>query len=99
LRGRPLLPIRGVMSILDRSEDAILAMLDEGQLLWAWNLALDPARSRRKALHVLPACVDDVQSGRECRLEKEEVLKLLLPHNGQFLLATDLQHCLNVTES
>lgn len=99
VRGRPLLPVRGVMSVLDVGEREVLAAIEDGSLLWAWDLSLQPERARRKLLRVLPECVEDFSSGRACRLEWPDIFALLLPPNGETVFATDIQRALNVTET
>ena len=89
VRGRPLLPVRGVMSVLDVGEREVLAAIEDGSLLWAWDLSLQPERARRKLLRVLPECVEDFSSGRACRLEWPDIFALLLPPNGETVFATE----------
>ena len=96
-RGRPLLPVCGVVSLLDKDEDQVLRMVDEGDLLWAWDVALQPERARRKELRVLPECVEDHLAGRKCRLEWPDVLGLILPHDRTVLETGEIERPLNVS--
>ena len=80
-RSKPLLPLRGVCSLIDGNEDQVLALIEEGKLAWAWNVALDPKRGRCRELRILPRCVADYLRGQTCPLEWANVLRVLLPHD------------------
>lgn len=45
--GRSLVPLEAVMVLADRDEDAVLALIDNGQLRWAYNIA-SPGSERRE---------------------------------------------------
>jgi hypothetical protein len=93
------MPIRGVMSLLGKSDDReIVGLIESGDLLWAWDLSLEPERARRKELRVLPECVEDFLQGRTCSLEFPQVLDLLVSSEDEPLLATHVQAALNITE-
>ena len=96
-RGRPLLPIQGVMSLVAMTQDQALALIDEGKLLWAWDLGLQHKRARRRLLRVLPACVADFLVSRECLLEFQDVLSQLLPPTGAAVTVASVSMLLNVT--
>ena len=95
-KSKPLLPVRGAASILDKTAEQVLRMVEEGQLAWAWDVALDPERGHTKELRILPACVADYLKGRPCELASEEVLGLLLPE-GLTMLASQIMRVLNVS--
>jgi len=96
-RSKPLLPIRGVMSLVDKSEGWVLRRIEDGTLAWAWNVALDPKRGRNRELRILPACVGDYLRGKPCSLEWADVLQLLLPNEGPEVLSTEITRILNVS--
>jgi hypothetical protein len=88
------------MSQLGLGEREVLQMIDEGQLLWAFDLALDSCGSARKRkLMLLPQCVDDWQIYGKSSLTWAEVLTLVLPQGQETLRAKELIRCLNVCES
>lgn len=93
-----MLSVRGVGSLLDADEDEVLALVEEGRLLWAWNIALNPARGC-KELRMLPACVAGNMRGEECRLDWRGVKELLVPPSGAVLLGTEVYRVLNCSGS
>src|SRR5437868_7023806 len=97
-RGIRLLPLRGVMSLIDRSEDQVLALIESGGLLWAWNIGLKAERTARE-IRVLPGCVDDFNAGRDCQIEWADVLKFILPHDGRLLSVTEITRCFNASST
>jgi hypothetical protein len=95
-RSKPLLPVRGVMSLVDKSEDQVLRLIEDGQLAWAFDVALDPKRGRNRELRILPAAVSAYLRGQTCSLDWSDVLPLLLPHDGPVILSKDITRILNV---
>jgi hypothetical protein len=95
-RSKPLLPVRGVMSLIDRDEDQVLRLIEEGELAFAFDVASDPERGRNRELRILPACVADYLRGQTSALEWADVLRLLLPHDEPILLGTEITRILNV---
>ena len=59
---RPLMTLSAVMWRLDRDEDEVLALIDEGALLWAFNVAVPSAL--KTAPRVLAESVGDYLAGR-----------------------------------
>ena len=96
-RGKPLLPVRGVMSLIDKNEDQVLGLIDDGSLAWAFDLALDPKRGRNREIRVLPAAVAAYLRAQACSLEWPDVLRLLLPHDEPMILSRDITRILNVS--
>jgi hypothetical protein len=96
-RGKPLLPVRGVCSLIDRDEDQTLRLIEDGQIAWCFDLTLDPKRARAKELRVLPAAVADYMKGQPCSLTWLDVLALVLPHDGPEVLAPQIARALNVS--
>jgi hypothetical protein len=98
-RSKPLLPIRGVISLVDKNEDQVLRLIEDGTLEWAWDVALDPKRGRNRELRVLPACVADYLRGQACSLEWADVLRLLLPRDGPEILSKEITCVLNISST
>jgi hypothetical protein len=98
-RSKPLLPVRGVMSLVDKNEDQVLSMIEDGKLAWAWDVALDPKRGRARELRILPAAVAEYLRGRTCSLEWTAVLSLLLPHDEPLILGTEITRILNCSST
>src|ERR1035437_1440657 len=96
-RSKPLLPVRGVMSLVDKNEDQVLGLIEEGKLAWVWDIRLDTKRGRNKELRILPAAVADYLRGQPCSLEWTDVLRLLLPHEEPVILSKDITRILNVS--
>jgi hypothetical protein len=91
-----LIPIRGVMPIVDRDEDAVLALIEDGQLRWAFDVALTKGQ-RTKELRVFPKCIGDFVAGRECKIGFEEVAAAMTRGESQALPATEIIAALNVS--
>ena|ERR1035437_6704982 len=98
-RSKPLLPVRGVVSIIDKSEDQVLALIEEGKLAWAWDVALAIRRGHRREIRVLPATIADFLRGHTCSLEWADVLRLLLPHDEPVILSSDIIRVLNISST
>ena len=94
-RGKPLLPVRGVCSLVDLDENRTLALIEEGKIAWAWNFATE--RARAKELRVLPAAVADYMRGQACSLKWPDVLALVVPHGGTEFTSTEITRALNVS--
>jgi hypothetical protein len=84
------------MSLVDKNEDQVLRLIEDGSLVWAFDVALDPKRGRRRELRVLPAAVADYLRGQSCGLEWADVLRLLLPHDEPVILSREITRILNV---
>jgi hypothetical protein len=89
--------IRGLFTELARNEDEILAMIEDGSLLYAFDLSLEPKLAKQRALRVLPHCVDDFIAGRSCEFEWPAVARLLVPHDHPILTGLEVQHVCNVS--
>jgi len=94
---KPLLPVRGVMSLVDKNEDQVLRLIEDGSIAWAFDVALDPKRGRNKELRILPAAVSGYLRGQACLLKWDEVVRLLLPHDEPVILSKDITRILNVS--
>src|ERR1035438_8270003 len=96
-RGKPLLPVRGVCSLIDRDENQTLRLIEEGQIAWCFDLTLDPAHARAKELRVLPAAVADYMRGQTCSLKWPDVLALVVPQDGPHVSSVQIMRALNVS--
>jgi hypothetical protein len=92
-----MLTIRACISLVDRNEDQVLGLIEDGKLAWAFDVALDPKRGRNRELRVLPAAVASYLRGQACSLEWADVLALLLPHDEPEILSRDITRVLNVS--
>jgi hypothetical protein len=82
---------------MDRTKGEVLEMVEDGSILWVWDVALSPRDGRKRELRILPGAVADYLSGRQCQLNWEHVLRLLLPHDGPVILSSDISRVLNVS--
>jgi hypothetical protein len=73
-RSKPLLPVRGVCSLVDENEKKVVNLIEEGAIAWAFDISL----GRRMCLRVLPAAVADYLQGRTCELKWADVFGLLM---------------------
>ena len=95
-RSKPLLPLRGVCSLIAEHEDQVLKLIEDGTIAWAWNVALDTKPGHKRHLRILPAAVADYMQGRPCDLKWADVLGLLLP-DATTILASQITRVLNVS--
>jgi hypothetical protein len=94
-RSKRLLPVRAVCSIIDRDEDQVLSLLEEGKLAWSWDVGLS---KRTKELRILPAVVAAYLRHEPCSLQWSDVFSLLVPESPT-ILARDVSHILNVSST
>ena len=94
---KPLLNLRAVVSLVDRTKDEVLEMVEDGSILWAWDVALSQRDGRKRELRILPAAVADFLSGRQCQLEWADVLRLLLPRAEPLIRSSDISRILNIS--
>ena len=78
-RSKPLLPLRGVCSLVDKDENSVLELIESGEIAWAFDVALAQRRGRKRELRMLPAAVADYLKGRPCELDQPTVFGLLVP--------------------
>jgi hypothetical protein len=71
--------VSGLQTMLRRSHDEIVALIEEGKLRWSFDVGV---RGRRHDLRILSAAVDAFVVGRECQLEWRDVAPSLVPGNG-----------------
>ena len=96
LRSKPLLPLRGVCSLVDKDEDEVLKLIESGEIAWAFDVALAQKRGRKRELRILPAAVADYLKRRKCNLDWEAVCDLLRP-DGPTIRVNKLAQILNVS--
>jgi hypothetical protein len=96
-RSKPLLPVRGVCSLIEKSEDQVLGLIEEGKLAWTFDISLlGPERGRSKELRVLPAAVADYMHGRPCELTWASVFSLLVP-DSPIVTSLEIYRMLNIS--
>jgi hypothetical protein len=93
-----LLPIRAATAILDLGEDAVLRQIEEGQLLWAFNVALRKD-CRAKELRIFPQCVGDSLAGRESRIQFEDVVQALTRGERDTMPASEVAAGINCSST
>jgi hypothetical protein len=101
---RPLITIESARSSLPgHDEDDIIALIDEGFIPWAWNIALKPGRMARE-LRLLPECVEHYRrtyGSRGVAIDAHltsidrVIAHLLKFHDKPFILSTDIRLILN----
>lgn len=98
-RGKPLLSVGAVKSLIDKTEDQVKGMAEDGSLAWVFEVSSDPNRAHKKELRILPAAVASYLRGQPCLLEWADVLRLMLPHDEPMILSKDITRILNVSSS
>ena len=93
---KPLLPVSGVCSLVDRDADDVLALMESGEIAWWFDFRLAQKRGTKRHLRVLPAAVADFLKRRKCELDFDDVWSLLRP-DGPTIRAKELAHILNVS--
>ena len=96
-RCRPLLNLRAVVALVDKSKDRVLELIEDGSILWTWDVALSPRDGRKRELRILPSAVSDFLSGRQCLLDWEDVLRLLLPRAEPLIRSSEISRILNIS--
>ena len=99
---RPLIPMKAAVVLLDRSEDEVLALIDLGELTWAWDISSEAAERRevriwRESL----LCHMQNDAGlrdSHAKLPEASVLNFLLPHSGEEIRSTHLQRLFTASQ-
>jgi hypothetical protein len=97
VKPRPLMPIAAVMWRLDRHENAVLAMIEEGELLFAFDVRAPKAL--KPSPRVLAQSVEDYLAGNRPRDEDEQtewrrIVSLIFP-DKPVLVKYELARLLN----
>jgi predicted DNA-binding transcriptional regulator AlpA len=95
-KSKPLLPVRGVCSLVGMNEDEVLGLIQSGAIRWAFDVSLARRRQRRKHLRILPAAVVDYIKGQTCGLKWPDVFALLLP-DAPTIRAHEVSRLLNIS--
>jgi hypothetical protein len=90
-----MIPLRGCVAALGLGEQAVLELLEGGQLRWAWDLRRPKAR--RAYVVVLAQSLRAYQQGGGPPAEWADVLKLVLPPHRPMLRAVEVARTLSVT--
>ena len=91
---RPLVSIFSVLSVTDlKNEDEVLAAIEEGRLLWAFDLKAKAAKAR--LVRVLAASVQNLVEGKQPSKmsesqEWEEVKRMIFPTPAPSILAKEI---------
>ena|SRR5579862_1274452 len=94
---RPLVHVQTAMAALDKSEDQVLAMIESGKLLWAWNIASKSAA--RRELRIWRASVlASLNDAPQPDSTEEEVLASLFPHPAPILTTPQVQRMLSASQ-
>jgi hypothetical protein len=97
-KSKPLLPVRGVCSLIEKNEDQVLKLIKDGGIAWAFNVAVNRRRGHNRELRVLPAAVADYMHERHCKLTFSDVFSLLLP-DGPTITSVEIYRVLNISGS
>jgi len=87
---------RAAMALVDKEQEQVVGLVEDGSLLYAWDIALEPGRGA-KELRILPACIDAFRGGADCKLTWAEVMALLVPARPA-LTASEIARTLNASE-
>ena len=93
---KPLLSVRGVCSLVDKSQNKVLELIESGEIAWAFDVSLAQKPGRKRHLRILPAAVADYLKGLTCELKWADVLGLMLP-DAPAILACEITRVLNVS--
>lgn len=97
---RPLIPMKAAVVFLDRSEDEILALIDSGELAWAWDISSEAAERREVRIwrESLLVFLSPGGPSSHSDLDETNVLNFLLPHSGDELRSTHLQRLFTASQ-
>ena len=112
---RPLVPLEACMVLCDRDEDDLIALVQSGDLAFAWDIRGAKAE-RRAELRVWresvlaylaaapgegtrPTGQNGCAPGEGTALPEEEVLERLLPHGRDTLFSTELQRMFSASQT
>ena len=75
---RPLVSVWTAVAILDKSEDAVLSLIEGGEIRWAWNIGLSTVHGKRD-VRILAANLQDFITGAPVpRLADAEEFKFVM---------------------
>jgi hypothetical protein len=90
-----MLPLRGVMALLGKTEEEVLTMVEDGSLRLVFNIALCPETARRRELRFLPSVIAEAATGNPSKLSLDECLIALVPHGEEAMTPPEIRFVLN----
>lgn len=91
--------VRGMMAVLDIDQEPAVALVEEGKVLFAFNIALEPERAHSTELRIIPRCVLDYKAGRRCTMKWADVMNIVLPAGQPTVTASEIARILNCSET
>ncbi len=98
-RGRPLMPVRGLLSVLRISVESADSLIETGAFAFVFDLSARFHKPHRRLLMIPPVCVDAYLAGQACLLELEDVVSLLFPTDSDRVRGRVVRDALNITET
>lgn len=95
-QGKPLQTLRGTASLVGKGQHATQALIEDGKILYAFNVAFD--LNKRPSLRILPAAIADYLQGRECALTLPEALCQIFPQDSARLSTVQISAALNICD-
>mgnify|MGYP007046916596 CR=1 FL=1 len=99
---RTLWPIKAALVFLDSSEDKVIALVESGALLWAWDLRSPAARKAELRILVYSLLAyksADATKFNPATATAAEVDSLILPHSRALLRGVELQRAWSISGS
>lgn len=102
---RPLVPLEACMVLCDRDEDDLVALVQSGDLAYAWDLRGAKAERRaelriwRESVLAYLATAPGGTPGEGSGPTEAEVIEQMLPHNRDTLWSTELQRMFSASQT
>jgi hypothetical protein len=97
-QGWPFATISAARTLLDLDEDEIFERIEDGRILWAFNISASRG-ARRKELRILPAALADYKAQRPCQITWAQVFRQALPSNKPRFPCRQISRALNCSDS
>ncbi|MHC1762793.1 MAG: hypothetical protein AB9869_00595 [Verrucomicrobiia bacterium] len=94
---RPMIPMELAMIILDCDEDQVLALVESGDLVFAWDIRTPRTRKREVRIWYL-SLICQAEGIPQPLPEEKDVLFSLFPHDEPELRSPEVQRMLSISQ-
>lgn len=92
-----MIPMELAMIVLDRDEDRVWALIESGDLAWAWDIRTPRTRKREPRVWYL-SLICQAEGIPQPLPDEKDVLLSLFPHDEPELRSPEIQRMLSISQ-